>query len=158
MLEAFNTEGFFWATHARGVERCVWEQATWSEWATADGRAAATILHDLLQAFDHVAHQKLVDAAVRTRFPKVHSNSASVWAKLQLRLAPLGVTGDLPWIFLIRFRRPLDLSSSARHTAVDARFPDVKSIWSSAAATASTNCARFGVKGESLWRCSHWAQ
>ena len=33
----------------------------------ADGHAVATILHDLLKAFDHVAYQKLIDAAVRTR-------------------------------------------------------------------------------------------
>ena len=69
LWEASNSEGFFWATHARGVERCGWEQAAWSEWATADGHAVATILYDLLKAFDHVAYQKLVDAAVRTRFP-----------------------------------------------------------------------------------------
>ena len=58
MREAQNTEGFFWATQARGVEKCVWEQAACSEWATADGHAAATILCDLLKAFDHVAFQK----------------------------------------------------------------------------------------------------
>ena len=69
MWEARNTEGIFWATQARGVERCVWEQAAWSEWATADGHVVATILHDLLKAIDHVAYQKLTDAAVRTRFP-----------------------------------------------------------------------------------------
>ena len=69
LWEASNSEGFFWATRARGVERCVWEQAAWSEWATADGHAVATILYDLLKAFDHVAYQKLIDAAVRTRFP-----------------------------------------------------------------------------------------
>ena len=57
------------ATQARGVERCVWEQAAWSEWATADGHAVATILRDLLKAFDHVAYRKLIDAAGRTRFP-----------------------------------------------------------------------------------------
>ena len=34
--------GFFWATVGRGVERCVWEQAAWSEWATPDGHAVAT--------------------------------------------------------------------------------------------------------------------
>ena len=55
-----NTEGFFWATQARGVERCVWEQAgvqgQWSEWATADGHAVFTILFDLVKAFDHVAY------------------------------------------------------------------------------------------------------
>ena len=45
--EARNTEGFFWATQARGVDRCVWEQAAWSEWATADGHAVATILYEL---------------------------------------------------------------------------------------------------------------
>ena len=60
MWEARNTEGFFWATQAPGLERCVWEQAAWSEWATADGHAVATIL---------CAHLKLVDAEVRTRFP-----------------------------------------------------------------------------------------
>ena len=69
MWEARNTEGLFWATQARGVERCVWEQATWSELATADGHAVATILNDLLKAFDHVAYHKLIDAAVRTHFP-----------------------------------------------------------------------------------------
>ena len=69
MREAKNTEGFFWATQARGVERCVWEQAAWSKWATADGHAVATILYDLLKAFDHVAYHKLIDAAVRTHFP-----------------------------------------------------------------------------------------
>ena len=58
------------ATQVHDVERCVWEeQAAWSGWATADGHAAATILCDLLKAFDHVAYQKLIDAAVRTRFP-----------------------------------------------------------------------------------------
>ena len=56
MWEARNTEGIFWATQARDVERCVWEQAAWSEWATADGHAVATILSDLLKAFDHVAY------------------------------------------------------------------------------------------------------
>ena len=61
--EASNAEGFLWATNARGVERCVWEQAAWSEWATADGHV------DLLNAFDHVAYQKLIDAAVRALFP-----------------------------------------------------------------------------------------
>ena len=66
--EASNSDGFFRATHTRGVERCVWEQAAWSEWATADGHAVATIFYDLLKVFDHVAYQK-VDAAVRTRFP-----------------------------------------------------------------------------------------
>ena len=55
--------------HAGGVERCVWEQAAWSKWATADGHAVATILYDLLKAFDHVAYQKLIDAAAPTRFP-----------------------------------------------------------------------------------------
>ena len=45
MWEARNTEGFFWATQARGVERCIWEQASGSEWATADGtrNAAAAV-------------------------------------------------------------------------------------------------------------------
>ena len=57
------TEGIFWATQARGVERCVWEQAAWSEWATADVARGS-----MLRAFDHVAYQKLIDAAVRTRF------------------------------------------------------------------------------------------
>ena len=61
--------GFLLATHAPSVERCVWEQAAWSEWATADGHAVDTILNDLIKAFDHVACQKLNDAAVRTRFP-----------------------------------------------------------------------------------------
>ena len=37
-------------------------------WAIADGRAVA-ILHDLLEASDFVAYQKLIDAAVRTEFP-----------------------------------------------------------------------------------------
>ena len=69
MWKARNTEGLFSATQARGVERYVWEQATWSEWATADGHAEATILCDLLKAFDHVAYNKLIDAAVRTHFP-----------------------------------------------------------------------------------------
>ena len=69
MWEASNTEGFLRATHERGVERCVWEQAAWGEWATADGQAVNTILHDLLKAVDHVAYQKLIDAAVRTRLP-----------------------------------------------------------------------------------------
>ena len=32
------------------------------------GTRVATILYDLLKAFDHVAYQKLIDAAVRTRF------------------------------------------------------------------------------------------
>ena len=69
LWEAAISDGFFWATHARGVERCVWEQAAWSEWSSAGGHAVATILYDLLKAFDHVAYQKLIDAAVRTRFP-----------------------------------------------------------------------------------------
>ena len=69
MWEARNTEGVFWATLARGVERSLWEQAARSEWATADGHPVATILHDLPKAFDHVAYQKLIDAALRTRFP-----------------------------------------------------------------------------------------
>ena len=69
LWEASNGETFCWATDARGVERCVWEQAAWSEWATRDGHAVATILYDLPKAFDHVAHQQLNDAAVRTRFP-----------------------------------------------------------------------------------------
>ena len=69
MWEARNTEGRFWATQAGGVERCVWEQAARSEWATADGHAAATILNDLLKASDHVTYHKLIDTAVRTRFP-----------------------------------------------------------------------------------------
>ena len=69
MWEATNTEGFFWGTQARGVERCVWEQAAWSEWAPADGHAVAAIFYDLLKAFDHVAYQKLIIAAVRTRSP-----------------------------------------------------------------------------------------
>ena len=43
MWEARNTEGFFCATQAGGVEWCVWEQTTLSEWATADGHAVATI-------------------------------------------------------------------------------------------------------------------
>ena len=60
--EATNTEGLFWATQD-------WEEAAWSEWATADGHAVATVLYDLLKAFDHVAYQKLIDAEVRTRFP-----------------------------------------------------------------------------------------
>ena len=60
---------FFWATAGRGVARCVWEQAAWSEWATADEHAVASILYDLLKAFDHVAYQRLIDAAVRTSFP-----------------------------------------------------------------------------------------
>ena len=68
-IEARNIVGIFWATQARGVERCVWEQAAWSEWATVDGHAVATILRDPVKAFYHVAYQKLVDAAVRTRFP-----------------------------------------------------------------------------------------
>ena len=37
-------------------------------------------------------------------------------------------TDNLPWIYLIRFTRPLDFSSRARRTAVDTRFPDAKSI------------------------------
>ena len=69
MWEARNTEGPFWATQARGVDRCVWEQAGRSEWATADGHAVATILYCLLKAFDHVAYHKLIDGAVRTNFP-----------------------------------------------------------------------------------------
>ena len=69
MSEARITEGIFWATQARGVERCVWEQPAWSEWATADGHAVAAILYDLLKAFDRVAYQKLIDAAERTRLP-----------------------------------------------------------------------------------------
>ena len=32
-------------------------------------RGSNPILNDLLEAFDHVAYQKLIDAAVRTRFP-----------------------------------------------------------------------------------------
>ena len=44
-------------------------QAAWSEWATADEHAVASILYDLLKAFDHVAYQRLIDAAVRTSFP-----------------------------------------------------------------------------------------
>ena len=39
------------------------------EWATADGHAVATILYDLLKAFDRVAYHKPIDAAVRTHFP-----------------------------------------------------------------------------------------
>ena len=77
MWEARNTEGFFWATQARGVERCVWEQAAWSEWATADGHAAATILYDLLEAFDQVAYQKLIDAAVRALSDEAAEAAAS---------------------------------------------------------------------------------
>ena len=69
MWKARNTSGFFWATQARGVERCVWEQAAWGVWATADGHAVATILYDQLKVFGHVAYRKLIDAAVRTRFP-----------------------------------------------------------------------------------------
>ena len=42
---------FFLATAGRGVARCVWEQAAWSEWATADEHAVASILYDLLKAF-----------------------------------------------------------------------------------------------------------
>ena len=71
VCEASNGECFFWATHVRGVERGVWEQAAWSEWV-ADGHAAAAILNDLLKAFDHVAYQKLVAAAVARRFPLRH--------------------------------------------------------------------------------------
>ena len=37
---------------------CVWEQAAWSEWATPDGHAVATILRDLLKAFDHEADRR----------------------------------------------------------------------------------------------------
>ena len=37
-----------------------WPQRTATQWPT--------ILHDLIKAFDHVAYQKLIDAAVRTRF------------------------------------------------------------------------------------------
>ena len=55
---------FFSGPRLGAVERCVWEQAAWSEWATAEGRAVATILCDLLKAFDCVAHPKLIDAEV----------------------------------------------------------------------------------------------
>ena len=34
VCEHSSTDGFFCATHARDVERCVWEQAARSEWAT----------------------------------------------------------------------------------------------------------------------------
>ena len=67
--EASTAEGFFWATHARGVEPCVWEQAACSEWSKADGHAVASILlQDPLKAFDHGKYQKSIDAEVRTRF------------------------------------------------------------------------------------------
>ena len=66
----------------RRIEAEVWEasnrvQAAWSEWATADGHAVATLLYDLLKAFDHVAFQKLTDAAVRTRFPVETAQAAA---------------------------------------------------------------------------------
>ena len=52
-----------------GMERCAWEQAGWSDWATGDGHAVAAILKsDFLKAFDHVAYQKLIDAALRADF------------------------------------------------------------------------------------------
>ena len=65
LWEAFYGEGFFWATHAwcRGLRL---EQAAWSE--CAEGQLVATILYDLLRPFDHVAYQKLIDAAVRHVF------------------------------------------------------------------------------------------
>ena len=44
-ITAMVASGHGWARR-----RCVWEQAAWSEWATADGHAVANIFYDFLKA------------------------------------------------------------------------------------------------------------
>ena len=92
--EPSNAEGFLWATHARGDERCVCEQAAWSDWVAADGHAVATFFHDLLNAFGHVAYQKLIDAAVRTRFPVRQLKLLLQLHQAAMRVELKGVAGD----------------------------------------------------------------
>ena len=261
--------GGFLLGHARAGRRALSSVVSGSRpsgvhGSAADGHAVATILCDLLKAFDHVAHQKLIDAAVRTRFPvrqlklllqlyqalwrvelegvvcdalkahrgiqlllvgplrevsqahpivsirvvvddlslqrfgdhnrvahelelpstcmasklaqagcevatkksKVLSNSVFVRAKLQLRFVSLGVQAVRVERYLgIDFTSGKRASTAVRRARLEKSTGRVKTdqedpwqVVSSAAATAGEDRARFGIEGEPLWRCSHWAQ
>ena len=74
-----------------GVERCVWEQAAWSEWVTADGHAVATILYDLLESLESCGAPK---ADRRSSAHALSSEAAEVAAPSPARHVELdGVAG-----------------------------------------------------------------
>ena len=61
--EELNSRSYFWAAKGKGVDRCVWRQALWAEWATNRGLKAASVLIDLRKAFEKLDFGKLIAAA-----------------------------------------------------------------------------------------------
>ena len=58
--------------------------------------AVATILYDLLKAFDHVAYHKLIDAAVRMHFPVRQLKLLLQLHRAARHVELDGVTGEVP--------------------------------------------------------------
>ena len=60
---------FFWGGRQKGSEACVWDQALAAEYFRARGAEAASILTDLVKAYEFVRHRRLWQMCRATRFP-----------------------------------------------------------------------------------------
>ena len=58
----------FYGQRGRTVEDAIWRQGLLTEWATASGKVALTMLFDIAKAYEHIRHDKLWSAAGRLRF------------------------------------------------------------------------------------------
>ena len=67
--ERANDRDYFWAAEARSSEEAVHHQGLTMEAARARGLFCAAVLTDLMKAYEHVLHSKLIAFAKDTQFP-----------------------------------------------------------------------------------------
>ena len=67
--ERANDREYFWAAEARSSEEAVHHQGLMMEAAKAKGWFCAAVLTDLMKAYEHVLHHKLIAFAKDTHFP-----------------------------------------------------------------------------------------
>ena len=72
--EQAHQRDFFWGGSGKSVEHCVWEHCLDGEYAVATGRKAASVLIDLVKAYEMLGHRmclnRFVDAEIPMRYAR----------------------------------------------------------------------------------------